>query len=114
MMKRNLAVGAALLSVLLSGCTVEFFGDKDKRDAQMVQQISQAKLEKSIADTAKQKQNIVLQKIDCEGPLNGVVDATQKCKVIDDEGIHYDVVAKTTAVNGEDIKFTYTVEQTSN
>ncbi|WP_309224067.1 MULTISPECIES: DUF4333 domain-containing protein [unclassified Mycobacteroides] len=90
-----------------------FSGDT-KKDTEKVQQISQAKLEKGLADAAKQKQNIVLKKVDCEGPLDGTMDATQKCKVIDDEGIHYDVVVKTTSVNGEDIKFTYTVEQTSN
>lgn len=113
-MKRSLTIGAAILSMLLSGCHVEFFADKDKHDAEKVQQVSQAKLQTSIADSAKRKQNIVLQKVDCEGPLDGVVGATQKCKVIDDEGIHYDVLVTTTSAQGTDIKFNYSVKQTSN
>lgn len=113
-MKHSLIIGAAVLSMLPAGCHVEFYVDKDKHDAEKVQQISQANLEKGIADAAKQRQNIVLQKVDCEGPLDGVVDSTQKCKVIDDEGIHYDVLVTTTSVQGTDIKFNYAVKQTSN
>ncbi|SHT27483.1 DUF4333 domain-containing protein [Mycobacteroides abscessus] len=114
MVKRSLIIGAAALSMLLSGCHVEFFADKDKHDAEKVQQISQAKLESGLVDAAKQRQNIVLQKVDCEGPLDGVVGATQKCKVVDHEGIHYDVTVKTTSVEGKGINFDYDVVQTSN
>nr|WP_269087459.1 DUF4333 domain-containing protein [Mycobacteroides abscessus] len=55
-----------------------------------------------------------LQKVECQGPLDGKLGATQKCTAIDDEGIHYDVEVTTTSVEGKDIKFNYSVKQTSN
>ncbi|MDM2493484.1 DUF4333 domain-containing protein [Mycobacteroides abscessus] len=115
-MKVVLAIGAALTAaVSLSGCHVEFYADKDKHDAEKVQQISQAGLEQALADAVKEKQGYVLQSVGCEGPLKGEVGATQKCKIIDDEGVHYDVLVTTKSVNGDgNIKFNYAPTQTSN
>lgn len=112
MMKRSLAIGAVLLSVTLSGCQVRFFSNPDKEQAP---QLTQAGLEKALADAVKEKQGYVLQSVGCEGPLKGEVGATQKCKIIDDEGVHYDVLVTTKSANGDgDIKFNYAPTQTSN
>ncbi|OHT68096.1 MULTISPECIES: DUF4333 domain-containing protein [Mycobacteroides] len=111
-MKRSLAIGAALLTVALSGCQVRFFSNSDKEQAP---QLTQAGLEKALADAVKEKQGYVLQSVGCEGPLKGEVGATQKCKIIDDEGVHYDVLVTTKSVNGDgNIKFNYAPTQTSN
>lgn len=112
-MKRSLAIGAAILTVTLSGCQVRFFSNSDKEQASP--QLTQAGLEKALADAVKEKQGYVLQSVGCEGPLKGEVGATQKCKIIDDEGVHYDVLVTTKSVNGDgNIKFNYAPTQTSN
>ncbi|SHP45001.1 Uncharacterised protein [Mycobacteroides abscessus subsp. abscessus] len=103
--KVGLLVGSALV-LSLSGCHVTHF--------ETVHQISTEGLQQGLKDAAKEKQKIELQKVECQGPLDGKLGATQKCTVIDDEGIHYDVVVTTTSVEGKDIKFNYSVKQTSN
>lgn len=115
-MKRSLVIGGAALSVLLAGCHVTFSSDADKNadKAQLIPQISQPDLEQGLKDAVKAKQSIVLKESHCEGPLNGKIDATQKCTIVDDEGIHYDVIVTATSVQGKDIKFSYAVKQTSN
>ncbi|SHS99937.1 Uncharacterised protein [Mycobacteroides abscessus subsp. abscessus] len=115
MVKRSLVIGAAALSVLLSGCHVSFSSGTDKEaEKPLIPQIAQADLEQGLKDAVKAKQSIVLKESHCNGPLNGKIDATQKCAIVDDEGIHYDVLVTTTSVQGKDIKFKYAVEQTSN
>ncbi|QST88977.1 hypothetical protein PROPHIGD16-1_52 [Mycobacterium phage prophiGD16-1] len=103
--KVGLLVGSALV-LSLSGCHVTHF--------ETAHQISTEGLQQGLKDAAKEKQKIELQKVECQGPLDGKLGATQKCTVIDDEGIHYDVVVTTTSVEGKDIKFNYSVKQTSN
>ncbi|CPS28842.1 Hypothetical protein ERS075552_00007 [Mycobacteroides abscessus] len=115
MVKRSLAIGAALLAVTLSGCQVRFFSNSDKEQTNQTPQLTQAGLEQALADAVKEKQGYVLQSVGCEGPLKGEVGATQKCKIIDDEGVHYDVLVTTKSVNGDgNIKFNYAPTQTSN
>lgn len=115
-MKRSLMIGAAALSMLLSGCHVTFSSDtgKETEKAHLIPQLSQAELEQGLKDAIKAKQNIVLNESHCDGPLNGTVDATQKCAIVDNEGIHYDVLVTATSVQGKDVKFKYAVKQTSN
>lgn len=114
-MKAILGWTLVLGALMLSGCRVDFYADKDKRDAEKVQQLTQAGLEKALADAVKEKQGYVLQSVDCEGPLKGEVGASQKCKIIDDEGVHYDVLVTTKSVNRDgNIKFNYAPTQTSN
>lgn len=112
-MKAILGWTLVLGSLMLSGCRVEFYADK--RDANQAPQLTQAGLEKALADAVKEKQGYVLQSVGCEGPLKGEVGATQKCKIIDDEGVHYDVLVTTKSTNGDgNIKFNYAPTQTSN
>ncbi|MDM2418436.1 Uncharacterised protein [Mycobacteroides abscessus subsp. massiliense] len=115
MMKHSLAIGAALLAVTLSGCQVKFFSNSDKEQTNQTPQLTQAGLEKALADAVKEKQGYVLQSVGCEGPLKGEVGATQKCKIIDDEGVHYDVLVTTKSADADgNIKFNYAPTQTSN
>lgn len=94
-------IGSALLSMAaLSGCHVAVDVGNYKR-------ISKENLEQGLKDAVKERQHFDLKSAECEGPLDGKVDATQKCTVVDDEGTKYAVVVTTTSVNGDDIKFKY-------
>ncbi|MBN7378446.1 DUF4333 domain-containing protein [Mycobacteroides abscessus subsp. massiliense] len=103
-MKASLMIGSALLSMAaLSGCHVAVDVGNYKR-------ISKENLEQGLKDAVKERQHFDLKSAECEGPLDGKVDATQKCTVVDDEGTKYAVVVTTTSVNGDDIKFKYKAE----
>lgn len=75
-----------------------------------VHQISTEALQQGLKYAVKERQHFDLQGADCEGPLDGKIDATQKCTVVDDEGTKYSVLVTTTSVNGDDIKFKYKAE----
>lgn len=97
-------IGSALLSMAaLSGCHVAVDVGNYKR-------ISKENLEQGLKDAVKERQHFDLKSAECEGPLDGKVDATQKCTVVDDAGTKYAVVVTTTSVNGDDIKFKYKAE----
>ncbi|WP_237142788.1 DUF4333 domain-containing protein [Mycobacteroides abscessus] len=97
-------IGSALLSMAaLSGCHVAVDVGNYKR-------LSKENLEQGLKDAVKERQHFELKSAECEGPLDGKVDATQKCTVVDDEGTKYAVVVTTTSVNGDDIKFKYKAE----
>ncbi len=84
----------------LSGCHASV-------DVGNFNRISKSSLEQGLKDAVKEKQHFELQSSVCDGPLDGKVDATQKCTVVDDEGTKYTVLVTTTSVNGDDIKFKY-------
>ncbi|SIM00510.1 Uncharacterised protein [Mycobacteroides abscessus subsp. abscessus] len=97
-------IGSALLSMAaLSGCHVAVDVGNYKR-------LSKENLEQGLKDAVKERQHFELKSAECEGPLDGKVDATQKCTVVDDEGTKYAVVVTTTSVNGDDVKFKYKAE----
>lgn len=103
-MKASLLIGAALLSMsTLSGCHASVDIGNYKR-------ITKENLEQGLKDAVKERQHFDLRSASCEGPLDGKVDATQKCVVVDDEGTKYSVLVTTTSVNGDDIKFKYKAE----
>ncbi|TDZ82127.1 hypothetical protein DE4585_02656 [Mycobacteroides salmoniphilum] len=101
---RSVAIAAA--AITLAGCHAN-------ASVKKVNQISAEHLAQGLRDAAKARQNIVLQNVDCNGPLDGVVNATQSCTVVDDEGTKYDVLVTTTSVDGTNIKFHYTADQIS-
>ncbi|MBN7458402.1 DUF4333 domain-containing protein [Mycobacteroides abscessus] len=105
---RQLRCIAAIASVAISlaGCHVSV-------DVGKVNQISAQRLAQGLRDAAKERQNILLQSSECSGPLDGKVNATQHCTVVDDEGTKYDVLVTTTSVEGTDIKFHYTADPIS-
>lgn len=106
-MKASLVIGSALLSLAtLSGCHASVDVGNFKR-------ISKSNLEQGLKDAVKEKQHFDLRSADCDGPLDGKVDATQKCTVVDDEGTKYSVLVTATSVNGDDIKFKYKAEPIS-
>lgn len=72
-------------AILLAGCHVSV-------DVGNVNQISAERLAQGLRDAAKERQNIVLQSSECSGPLEGKVNATQRCTVVDDEGTKYAVL----------------------
>lgn len=96
----------ALITVSLSGCHASL-------DVGNIERISKSKLEQGLKDAVKEKQRFDLRSADCDGPLDGKLDATQKCTVVDDEGTKYSVLVTTTSVNGDDIRFKYKAEPTS-
>ncbi|WJJ56072.1 DUF4333 domain-containing protein [Mycobacteroides abscessus] len=103
-MKANLMIASALLFMAaLSGCHASVDVGNFKR-------ISKDNLEQGLKDAVKERQHFDLRGAECDGPLDGKVDATQKCTVVDDEGTKYSVVVTTTSVNGDDIKFKYKAE----
>lgn len=78
-----------------------------------VRQLSKENLEQGLKDAVKEKQHFDLESAVCDGPLDGKVDATQTCTVVDDEGVKYKVLVTTTSVNGDDIKFKFKPQQIS-
>ncbi|MDM3950379.1 DUF4333 domain-containing protein [Mycobacteroides abscessus] len=97
-------IASALLTMAaLSGCHASVDVGNFKR-------ISKDNLEQGLKDAVKERQHFDLRSAECDGPLDGKVDATQKCTVVDDEGTKYSVVVTTTSVNGDDIKFKYKAE----
>ncbi|MBB4852949.1 hypothetical protein HNP40_000315 [Mycobacteroides chelonae] len=99
-----MTIGSALVSIAaLSGCHASVDVGNFKR-------ISKDNLEQGLKGAVKERQHFDLRSAECDGPLDGKVDATQKCTVVDDEGTKYSVVVTTTSVNGDDIKFKYTAE----
>ncbi|SKI74622.1 DUF4333 domain-containing protein [Mycobacteroides abscessus] len=100
-------ISAIMLSITtLSGCHASVDVGNFKR-------ISKDNLEQGLKDAVKERQHFDLQSAVCDGPLDGKIDATQKCTVVDDEGTKYAVVVTTTSVNGDDIKFKYKAEPIS-
>lgn len=107
-MKASLMIGSAMLSVAaLAGCHASV-------DVGNFNRISKSSLEQGLKDAVKEKQHFDLQSAVCDGPLDGKVDATQTCTVVDDEGVKYTVLVTTTSVNGDDIKFKFKPQQISN
>ncbi|MFN3001655.1 DUF4333 domain-containing protein [Mycolicibacterium wolinskyi] len=103
-----LVVGVALSSV--PGCSVTVGGKSTPGDA--TPKIPQAELESGVKKAITEKTGAPIESVSCDGPLEGIVGATERCiaSFATKDGLRAGVTVTTTSVDESDIKYDFKVD----